>query len=79
MVGVARARDIANGSNLSLDTVKRMYSFFSRHSAFKNKHSVKEGDGGPTAAKVAWDLWGGDPGEAWASSLKKKLEAEGRW
>ena len=28
-VGIARARDISNGKNLSDDTVKRMYSFLS--------------------------------------------------
>ena len=27
-VGVARARDISNGKNLSIRTIKRMYSFF---------------------------------------------------
>ena len=34
-VGIARARDIVNGKNLSEDTVKRMYSFFSRHEVDK--------------------------------------------
>ena len=37
-VGVARARDIANGKNLSDETVKRMYSFFSRHENNKAEH-----------------------------------------
>ena len=66
-VGVARARDIANGSELSASTVKRMHSFFSRHSNNKAKHySKKMPDGGPTAWRIAWDLWGGSSGRRWA-------------
>ena len=30
-IGVARARDIKNGKELSTSTVTRMFSFFSRH------------------------------------------------
>lgn len=68
--GVARARDIVNG-NLSLDTVKRMYSFFSRHE--KNyKPKERESDGGPTAGTVAFLLWGGSAGFAWARSILRK-------
>ncbi len=74
MTGVARARDIANGKSLPKDTVSRMYSFFSRHSTYKDRHSLKEKDGGPTAAKISWDLWGGDAGEQWA---KRIWESEG--
>ena len=34
-VGIARARDIVSGKNLSESTVKRMFSFFSRHEVDK--------------------------------------------
>ena len=34
-VGWGRATDIVNGSAMSLSTVKRMYSFFSRHEVDK--------------------------------------------
>ena len=34
-VGVARARDIKNRVNLSIDTIKRMFSYFSRHEVDK--------------------------------------------
>lgn len=34
-VGVARARDISNMRNLSLDTVTRMNSYFARHEVDK--------------------------------------------
>ncbi len=68
--GVARARDIING-NLSLDTVKRMYAFFSRHE--KNyQPSKRESDGGPTAGTIAWLLWGGSSGLAWSRSILRQ-------
>jgi len=68
--GVARARDIING-NLSLATVKRMHAFFSRHE--KNfAPSKKESDGGPTAGTIAWYLWGGSAGKAWARSILRQ-------
>ncbi len=38
---VARARDISNKRNLSLDTVKRMHSYFSRHEVDKQASSVR--------------------------------------
>ena len=34
-VGWGRARQLVNGESLSLDTVKRMFSFFSRHEVDK--------------------------------------------
>ena len=70
--GVARARDIING-NLTLDTVKRMYSFFSRHE--KNYDPKKKmPDGGPTAGTIAWLLWGGSAGLAFARRILKQEE-----
>lgn len=76
-VGVARARDISNGSNLSEDTVKRMFSFFSRHENNKSKHySAKEPDGGPTAWRIAWDLWGGNAGFSFSRRIANSLSDE---
>jgi HK97 family phage portal protein len=68
--GVARARDISNRANLSLETVNRMVSFFARHGVNRDKHySAKEPDGGPTAWRIAWDGWGGDAGRTWANRI----------
>ena len=76
-VGVARARNIANRDNLSDETVKRMYSFFSRHENNKAKHySAKEPDGGPTAWRIAWDLWGGNAGFSFSKRIAERLEKE---
>ena len=76
-VGVARARNIANRDSLSEETVKRMYSFFSRHENNKAKHySAKEPDGGPTAWRIAWDLWGGNAGYSFSKRIAERLEKE---
>ena len=75
-VGVARARDISNGKNLSDDTVKRMHSFFSRHEVDKNGQGFQQGeDGFPSAGRIAWALWGGDAGQVWAADKVKGMQA----
>lgn len=73
-VGVARARDIKNGSKLSNDTIKRMASF-NRHRQ-NYKPDKKEPDGGPTAGTIAWLLWGGTTGIDWALRMSDKIDEE---
>ena len=76
-VGVARARDISNGTNLSDDTVKRMHSFFSRHEVDKKGQGFQPGeDGFPSAGRIAWALWGGDAGQTWAAAKAGNLAPE---
>lgn len=70
-VGVARARDLMNRRELSPETVARMYSFFSRHEVDK-KGKDWDNPERPSNGKIAWLLWGGDSGYAWA---KQKWEA----
>jgi hypothetical protein len=66
-VGIARARDISNGKNLSNDTIKRMYSFFSRHEVDKKAEGFRPGEKGyPSNGRIAWALWGGDAGFSWS-------------
>lgn len=65
--GVARARDLASGGNVSTETLKRMVSFFARHRKDKS-------GGEDDAGYISWLLWGGDPGEAWAKRELAKLE-----
>lgn len=69
--GVQRASNLANGTSLALDTVKRMHAFFSRHQGNRGA-GKKETDGGPTAGYIAWLLWGGDAGRRWAASIVKQ-------
>ena len=75
-VGVARARDIGNRKNLSEDTIRRMASFFARHAVDKKAEGFNDGEKGfPSAGRVAWDLWGGDPGAAWAKRKVAELDS----
>lgn len=69
-VGVARARDLKNQRELSVDTVKRMKSYFARHNVDKRAKNFGDDDN-PSAGYIAWLLWGGDEGRDWASSKLK--------
>lgn len=71
-VGVARARDLSNGKALSLDTLKRMNSYFARHEVDKKG----EGWGVDSAGYIAWLLWGGDAGRSWAKSITNREESK---
>jgi len=78
-VGIARARDIVNDKDLSEDTVKRMYSFFSRHEVDKQAEGFSQGeDGYPSNGRIAWALWGGDAGYSWSKRIRDRLEKEER-
>ena len=75
-VGVARARDLVNRRNLSIDTVRRMYSYFARHTVDKQAEGFNNGEEGfPSAGRIAWELWGGDAGESWANRITQKLNS----
>lgn len=75
-VGVARARDIINGRELSPSTVRRMYSFFSRHEVDKQGKGFDKGEEGyPSAGRIAWALWGGDAGFSFSKAKVKTLDA----
>lgn len=76
-VGFARARDIVNGKNLSASTVKRMFSFFSRHEVNKKAKGFNKGEEGyPSNGRVAWDLWGGDSGFSWSRKIANQLRKD---
>jgi hypothetical protein len=71
-VGIQRAKQLKNRQTISPSTARRMYRFFLRHE--KNKDSVKP-NGDPGNGKIAWLLWGGDPGYSWARKLWKQMKA----
>ena len=70
-VGVARARDLKNRVRLSPATIKRMVSFFARHEVDKRAKNFGNEEK-PSAGYIAWLLWGGDEGRAWAIEMKEK-------
>lgn len=74
-VGRGRASQLASGENISIETLKRMKSFFSRHEVDKNAVGFSQGEKGfPSAGRVAWDAWGGDAGFAWAEAMVDKFD-----
>ena len=79
-VGIARARDIVNAKDLSDSTVKRMYSFFSRHEVDKKAKGFRPGEKGyPSNGRIAWALWGGDAGFSWSKKLVNQMKKDERW
>lgn len=68
-VGKKRANQLANGDNISRDTIARMAAF-ERHRQNSNK---KLGDG---CGRLMWLAWGGDEGIAWAKRKLKQIDAE---
>lgn len=65
-VGKQRANQLANGENISEDTIARMAAF-ERH----RQNSDKElGDG---CGRLMWLAWGGDAGIEWASRKLKQI------
>lgn len=75
MVGVARARDISNGVNLSESTVRRMKAYFDRHEVDKQGKDWDNAER-PSNGKIAWLLWGGDAGRTWATRLVERWNRE---
>ena len=76
-VGIARARDIAGGKDMSPSTIGRMVSFFARHEVDKKAQGFRPGeDGYPSNGRIAWALWGGDSGRGFANKVKRQMDAE---
>lgn len=74
LVGLARANQLKNREVLSASTVLRMHSFFSRHEVDKRATGFRSGEEGfPSKGRVAWDLWGGDGGQTWASAKRDQI------
>ena len=72
-VGWTRAGQLARRENLSLDTVKRMYSYFSRHEVDKQAKGFNSGEEGfPSKGRVMWDAWGGDGGYSWSRRIAER-------
>jgi HK97 family phage major capsid protein/HK97 family phage prohead protease len=76
-VGAVRARQIVANENLSDETIKRMYSYFSRHEVDKQAEGFSAGeDGYPSNGRIAWALWGGDAGYKWSETKVNQMKKE---
>ncbi len=70
-VGLARARQILRGGDLTPDTWRRMLSYFERHELDKQGETWDEQGKG----WQAWNGWGGDPAFARARRVVEQMTA----
>ena len=76
-IGATRASQIVAKETLSPSTVRRMFSFFSRHEVDKQAQGFRVGEKGyPSNGRIAWALWGGDAGFSWSTKVRNQLEKE---
>ena len=66
-VGMARARQFANRTEVSLDIVKRTFSFLSRAKTYYRP-------GENTPGTQAYLLWGGPAGLVWARNILQGIK-----
>ena len=69
-VGKVRAQQLAQGKPISIETVKRMKAYITRHQ--NDLQSSKSYDDG--CGKLAMDAWGGVEALSWVESTIKKYE-----
>lgn len=76
-VGIARARDLSNGVELSPSTVRRMKAYFDRHAQDQQAEGFNRGDKGwPSNGYIAAKLWGGfESGYSWAKKVVEQMNA----
>ena len=68
-VGKQRANQLAKGEAISLETIKRMYSYLSRHEGdLDSSTSYSEGCG-----KLMYDAWGGKAALGWSRNKLREL------
>ena len=73
-VGWGRARDIVAGRPMSLSTVRRMFSFFSRHEASSKGGKDFNNTSNPSNGRIMWDAWGGNAGFAWSRAIVNRMK-----
>jgi hypothetical protein len=67
-VGKVRAQQIMNGENLTMDTIKRTYSYLSRAAEYYNPDETE------ACGTISYLLWGGEPMLRWAESKMNQEE-----
>jgi hypothetical protein len=73
-VGVHRAEQLSQRTELTDRDVKSMHSYFARHAVDKSGKTHEWGsDNDPSAGYIAWLLWGGDAGKKWADQRAAEL------
>ena len=68
-VGKQRANQLAKGEPISVETIKRMYSYLSRHEGdLDSSKSYSDGCG-----KLMYDSWGGKSALSWSRNKLREL------
>jgi len=67
-VGKVRAQQLANGEAVSVETIKRMYSYLSRASEYYDEGDTE------ACGTISYLLWGGKSALSWAESKLKQIE-----
>lgn len=71
-VGKQRANQLAKGEPISEETIRRMYSYLSRHQVdLETSHSYDMGCG-----KLMYDAWGGETALTWSESKIAEIDNE---
>jgi hypothetical protein len=65
--GKVRAQQLAQGKAISLDTIKRMYSYLSRAEEYYDPNDTT------ACGTISYLLWGGKAGLRWSRSILKEL------
>lgn len=71
-VGKQRASQLAKGEAISIDTLKRMYSYLSRHKGDLTTSKDYKGSCG----KLMYDAWGGEAGLTYSERKIQQLEKQ---
>ena len=67
-VGKIRAQQLANGEKVSMETIKRMYSYLSRAEVYYNQGDSND------CGFISYLLWGGKAALTWSESKIKQYE-----
>lgn len=68
--GWRRARQLAEGEVLSVDTIERMAQF-NRH---RDNSEMSDDEGRADCGWQMWKAWGGDEGVDWAIRMSERLD-----
>lgn len=78
-VGVATARTLVSAARVSPAKARHIARYFPRHEVDKKGEGYSPGESGfPSNGRIAWALWGGDPGRAWSEKLVAQMDAADR-
>ena len=66
-VGKVRAQQLAKGEPISVETIKRMYSYLSRAEAYYNENDMN------ACGTISFLLWGGKAGLGWSRNKLREL------